>query len=155
VKIDEEDKKTKIDDDFLKIPMHQWNVQDKSRDRYGTSRVKEFFPSLLPVSLVLVILVAVATGYLWTQVSALGAGIKNLNLMVNTMDVGSLKSRVIIAETTLEQLNKENGHLKAELAKLTNEMDTLKARQRERAEAAAQKQAAPKKKPVVGNKRPR
>ena len=154
MKIDEEDKKTKIDDDFLKIPMHQWNVQERSRDKYGISRVKEFLPHLAPVSIVLIILLAIATGYLWTQVSALNAGIKNLNLTVGSMDVDSLKSRLVAAETSLARMDKENGRLKAELAKLANEMETMKAR-REKADAAALKQAPAKKKAAGGSTRAR
>jgi cell division protein FtsB len=155
MKIDEEDKKTKSDDDFLKIPLHQWNVQEKTRDKYGISRIKEFLPSLLPVSLVLIILLALATGYVWTQVSALNAGIKNMNLTVNNMDVGGLKSRLIIAENSIEEITKENGRLKAELARLHNELEATRAR-KEKADAAALKQASAKKKPAAAaNKRAR
>jgi hypothetical protein len=154
MKIDEEDKKTKSDDDFLKIPMHQWNVQEKTSDKYGISKMRELLPALLPVSLILTILLAIATGYLWKQVSAVNTGIKNLNLTMNGLDVGGLKSRLMIAEASIEERGKENGRLKAELAKLNSEMEALKAR-KEKAEAAALKQASVKKKPAAGNKRTR
>jgi hypothetical protein len=154
MKIDEDEKTTKIDDDFLKIPLHQWNVQEKNREKCGTSKIREFLPYLSPVSLVLIILVAIATGYLWMQVSALSTGIKSVNAVIGTMDVGSLKSRLAIAETALEQINKENGHLKSELAKLSNEVDVMKAK-REKAEAAASKQPPTKKKAAGGMGRTR
>jgi hypothetical protein len=154
MKIDEDDKKTKSDDDFLKIPLHQWNVQEKTRDKYGISKMKELSPSLLPVSLILIILLAMATGYVWTQVSTLNTGIKNMNLAVNSLDVGGLKSRLMVAETSIEEMRKENGRLKGEFARLTNEMEAMKAR-KEKADAVALKQAPAKKKPAAANKRTR
>jgi hypothetical protein len=154
MKIDEEDKKANSDDDFLKIPLHQWNVQERTSDKYGISRAKEFLSYLAPASLVLTILLALATGYLWTQVSSLNAGIKNLNLMISSMDVESLKSKLAAAENSLAHVDKENGRLKAELAKLTNEVEAMKAR-KEKADAAALKQAPAKKKAVGGSTRTR
>jgi hypothetical protein len=51
-------------------------------------------------------------------------------------------------------VDKENGRLKAELAKLTNEVEAMKVR-KEKADADALKQAAAKKKAAAGSKRPR
>ncbi len=154
MKVDEEDIKTKADDDFLKIPLHQWNVQERNPEKYGISRVNEFLPYFSIACLVLVVLVGAATGYLWMQVHTLNTGIKNLSAAVNSIDVGNFKSRLTTAETSLEQMNKENGRLKSELARLTSEIEAMRAKERADA-AAALKQAAAKKKPAAVPKRTR
>jgi len=154
MKIDEDDKKTKVDDDFFKIPLQQWNVQEKNFQQNRISRAKELLPYLSPVSLVLTILIAIATGYLWMQISSLGTGIENLNVKVSGMDTTSLKSRLMTAEAALEHVNKENNNLKSELAHLRNEMEAMKAR-KEKAEAAALKQVPAKKKAIGGSARTR
>jgi len=147
IKLDEEEKQAKSDEDIFSIPENHLNIKDTYEKKDLPSKWKDLLPLLHIVNGLLVIIVGIVAVLSWINMSALNAEITELRAKMNSIDNAGLKSQLTAVESKLENIKKDNDKFRADASQNSNELHTLKVKI-EKIEAAAQKQQpAAKKKP--------
>ena len=149
IKLDEEEKQVKNDDDLFRIPEDHLNIKDTFEEKRGfLSKLKDLSPLLHIVTGLLVIIVGIIAVLAWINMSAISAETKDLRAKMNSIDMAGLKSQLATVESSLENMKKEDEKFRANVSQLNNEVHTMKAKI-EKAEAVIQKQQPlAKKKPA-------
>jgi hypothetical protein len=149
MKIDDTEKQIKIDDDFFKMPEESLKPKISMEEDGIAVKISRLLPVILPVAIILIIVIGVATVFLRMQISTVKGDITSLDKKVSNIDFAAFKSEMAAIEARLDKVSKENDKLKSDLTQLKSEMEAAKAR-KEKAETSVQKQPAVKKK--VANK---
>ncbi|MCX8021712.1 MAG: hypothetical protein N2745_02950 [Syntrophorhabdaceae bacterium] len=142
-RLNEKEKEIRITDEFFKTPPDHWETKGSREDNGFTSKLKNVLSILTPIMFVVIIVLSVAAVFMWKDIGTLQTSIKTLNSKINSIDTAGLKSQLVVLETKVEHMAKENEKLRNEIAQIHNDIDALKAK-REKAEA--QRQAVTKKK---------
>ncbi|MCX5808125.1 MAG: hypothetical protein NTX36_01925 [Proteobacteria bacterium] len=140
IKLDEEEKQVKNDDELFRIPEDHLNIQDTFEEKRGLlSKLKDLSPPLYIATGLLVIVVGIIAVLSWINMSALSAEITDLRAKMNSIDTAGLKSQLATIESRLDNMKKEDEKFRADVSQLNNEVRTVKAKI-EKAEAVIQKQ---------------
>jgi septal ring factor EnvC (AmiA/AmiB activator) len=148
IKLDEEEKQAKNDDELFRIPENHLNIRDTYEKKSLLSKLKDLMPLLHIVTGLLVVIVGIIAVLSWINMSALSAEITDLRAKMNSVDTAGMKSQLAAVESKMENMKKEDEKFRADMSQLNNEVHTLKGKI-EKLEAAGQKQQpAAKKKPA-------
>ena len=149
IKLDEEEKQVKNDDELFGIPEDHLNIKDTFEEKRSLfSKLKDLSPLLHIVTILLVIVVGIIAVLSWVNMSAISAETTDLRAKITSIDTAGLKSQLAAIESRLDNMKKEDEKFRADASQLNNEIHTLKGKV-EKLEAVNQKQQpAAKKKPA-------
>jgi len=145
-RLNERENEIKITDEFFKMPPDHWESKGIKEENGIMSRLKILMSILMPIVLLAVIVLCAAAIFLWKDVGAMKTSLNQLNSKINSIDTAGVKSQLVVVETKVEHMAKENEKLKNEIAKLNDEIETLKAKKEKQ---EVYKQPAKKKKPAA------